>query len=256
MLIGLAGQARSGKSTLAAMLSKILSMGVAGFATPIREATYEAFAPYLSEADLTDGKDEPLPPQLGNALSNPLHRLAVSSRALRALNTTGFALPDADTEKDSSAVRDLSARLSDCTTPRDILCALGAYYRDHAGSDYWVRRFEERLGDYSCEGGLIVDDVRFPVERDWIRTAGGCLILVQRKGLRLPGSDSDVSELSLGRPTEYHYRIKARTGDLVDLLQKGVRAIGDHFVTVLTEETARWAQRNLAARGVAAINNE
>jgi hypothetical protein len=259
MLVGLAGQARSGKSTLATMLADVTGLGRAGFATPLREAAHIAFRKWLNPDHFTSGKDKPLPDNLDRGLSHTLRRLGLASQVLRTLNASGFSLelpPENSGKLEAHYTKDLSMYLDGAKTPRDILCALGTFYRNAVGPDYWVRRLEERIDRYRTEEGLILDDVRFPAEREWIRATGGCLILVQRKGLRRPPPDAHVSELSLGRASEYDYRVKAKDGDIVELLSRGIHAVGQHVLKALEVEAMAYAHvKQLGERGVAALND-
>jgi hypothetical protein len=241
------------------MLADLTGLGRAGFATPLREAAHVAFQKWLTPDHFTAGKDKPLPAALEKGLDHTLRRLGIASQALRTLNAAGFSLelpPENSTKIEGHFTKDLSMYLTGAQTPRDILCALGTFYRNAVGPDYWVRRLEERIDSYRTKEGLIIDDVRFPVEREWIRAAGGCLILVQRKGLRRPPPQAHISELSLGRPSEYDFRVRAKDGDLVDLLERGVHAIGQHVVQMLQREACAYAHaRQLRERGVAALND-
>lgn len=132
MLVGLAGQAQSGKSTLATMLADLTGLGRAGFATPLREAAHVAFQKWLTPDHFTAGKDKPLPAALEKGLDHTLRRLGIASQALRTLNAAGFSLelpPENSTKLEGHFTKDLSMYLTGAQTPRDILCAVGTFYR-------------------------------------------------------------------------------------------------------------------------------
>lgn len=59
-----------------------------------------------------------------------------------------------------------------------LLQKVGCMLRDHWDTNYWVKALERRVPD-ECRL-LIVTDMRFPNEMEWVRTQGGVTVNVQR----------------------------------------------------------------------------
>lgn len=127
ILIGLAGPARSGKSTIGGFLRDLLSVPTYALAGPIKEACNTIFGwdNRHAEGELKEVVD----PFWG-----------ISPRL--AYQTLG-------TEWGRQLIRD----------------------------DIWLRRAKMML---DASNGLIITDVRFPNEQDWLAANGGLLIHVRR----------------------------------------------------------------------------
>lgn len=64
---------------------------------------------------------------------------------------------------------------------RRFLIALGIGVREHIGWDAWVRALE-RVVDNGDPEPVVITDVRFPNEAEWIHALGGIIIRVTRPG--------------------------------------------------------------------------
>lgn len=62
---------------------------------------------------------------------------------------------------------------------RRFLIALGLGVRDHIGWDSWVRACAKVIDDDDA-GDVVITDVRFPNEADWVHAQGGIIIRVTR----------------------------------------------------------------------------
>jgi hypothetical protein len=65
-------------------------------------------------------------------------------------------------------------------TPRQAMQWLGTEFgRNLIGPDIWIRAWQAAL---PATGNVVVDDCRFPNERDAVRAAGGILVRIERPG--------------------------------------------------------------------------
>lgn len=65
----------------------------------------------------------------------------------------------------------------------------GSLAKELNGRDYWLNKWAEAWNDYKAKGytAVIVDDVRFPFEADFLRSIGGKVIRILR-----PDTDSNT----------------------------------------------------------------
>jgi len=101
------------------------------------------------------------------------------------------------TELKKDVARMLGVELDDIETNkslyRGMLQAVGCYRRDSFGADYWIKKVEQALSLFN-ENIIIITDVRFLNEAEWIKSKGGKLIRVSRvTGLK----DEHESEVAL-----------------------------------------------------------
>lgn len=91
-------------------------------------------------------------------------------------------------------------------TPRDFMIALGKLGR-YFDENYWVKM----SGLETMKGNIVLDDVRFPNEAEYIKSQGGILIRVSRyEKLNVYGKDlDDPSETSLDKYDGFDYRIES-----------------------------------------------
>lgn len=71
-------------------------------------------------------------------------------------------------------------------SPRRIMQTLGTdWAHAHAGRDVWIRSMEIRLHDAARAGmkHVVISDVRFELEAEWLRGQGGVLWRVDRPGV-------------------------------------------------------------------------
>ena len=80
---------------------------------------------------------------------------------------------------------------------RPVLQAYGESMKELFGSDYWVKRADRTWRQYAPFTTVMVcDDIRFPLEAEWIRSLGGIVVKVKRPGFE-DSSDNHVSETAI-----------------------------------------------------------
>jgi len=83
-------------------------------------------------------------------------------------------------------------------TPRQILQFMGTdVMRKHYGEDIWVKTVEKRWLESGFGEYLILSDVRFKNEADWVRDKGGYLIKINRNIEYNEEVDTHRSEIDL-----------------------------------------------------------
>jgi hypothetical protein len=77
-------------------------------------------------------------------------------------------------------------------TPRHIMQTVGTdMVRAHLGDDFWIRRVASELPQ---EGHVVISDVRFKHEADFIRSRGGLLVRIVSQSQQPGPVDLHVSE--------------------------------------------------------------
>jgi hypothetical protein len=80
---------------------------------------------------------------------------------------------------------------------RPVLQSYGESMKQLFGSDYWVKRADYTWRQYSPFTTVMVcDDIRFPLEAEWIRSLGGIVVKIHRPGFD-DSSDHHVSETAI-----------------------------------------------------------
>lgn len=79
---------------------------------------------------------------------------------------------------------------------RPVWQAYGQAVKEIHGQNYWIRRLERYLTCTRDTEYLVLTDVRFPFEADWVRGNGGYLIKLTRPIATLTNTDQHVSEQS------------------------------------------------------------
>lgn len=146
LLIGLIGQAGSGKDTVARMLCDCWArQGIEGvqlaFADPVRDLA----ASFLRDFGVRDYYRLLTDPELKNVV----------------IDAVGMS-------------------------PRRILQTLGTdWAHAHAGRDVWIKSIDIRLLDAVHAGmkHVVISDVRFELEAEWLRRQGGVLWRIERPGV-------------------------------------------------------------------------
>lgn len=76
---------------------------------------------------------------------------------------------------------------------RRLLQVLGTEaVRDRFGEEAWTKLAKKKINE--TEGPVVVTDVRFPNEADWIREHGGVVVKIERPGLQAAAPDKHRSE--------------------------------------------------------------
>jgi hypothetical protein len=196
LLIGLIGQAGSGKDTVARMLrdywvrQHAASVQLA-FADPVRDLA----ATFLR----------------GFGVRDPYRRVN-------------------DPELKNIVVDDVSM------SPRRIMQTLGTdWAHPNAGRDVWIRSLKIRLHEAVRAGmkHVVISDVRFEVEADWLRSQGGVLWRIDR-----PGMDPVLEHVSETEMAQIRsHRVIGNDGTLADL----ERTVGFELARAHYEAGLRWA---------------
>lgn len=191
LVLGLAGQARSGKDTVAAYLAKKYGFIPFSFSDRLYEEVADAFM--LDDPDsLRRAETKEVPhPQLRiarlTAGSGGSHPFANVARPLLVQ-----AYPDTFTDLDEIEM-----------SPRQVLQWWGTQYRRGQDPDYWLKQATAWLN--RMRDGVeypehrpqffVNTSVRFPNEQAWVHAQGGNVWHLRRDGLA--GVNSHVSEAPL-----------------------------------------------------------
>lgn len=177
MLIGLAGVARSGKDTAAAILERDLGVYRYAFADPIKRMLEPVFGD-----NFVTGDRERIDPISG-----------VSYR--RLMQTLG-------TEWGRNVQADLWTRVAK---------AKWEWVKDGCPVDYKQGIVENvMLGAFSEFKGMVISDVRFDNEAEWIRREGGIIVHIERPDTEQVGITGHASEAGL---TKLPYDLVVRNDD-------------------------------------------
>ena len=80
---------------------------------------------------------------------------------------------------------------------RPVLQSYGEAIKQLFGSDYWVKRAGHTWKQYAPFTTIMVcDDIRFPLEAEWIRSLGGIVVKIHRPGFE-DSPDLHVSETAI-----------------------------------------------------------
>lgn len=122
-------------------------------------------------------------------------------------------------------------------TPREILQYFGTEIARHYDHDFWVRRMALELTgrsnsgvEYTAEDTVIITDVRFQNEADYIQSSGGYIIHLTRPGycgkVGIKDHESEKAELDFWNFSQgdRYYAID-NTGTLDDLFAKVDEAV-------------------------------
>ncbi|RMG24170.1 MAG: hypothetical protein D6732_24030 [Methanobacteriota archaeon] len=131
-------------------------------------------------------------------------------------------------------------------SPRRMLQILGTEVaRTHFGEDFWIRRLVKEIQSQGIDNNadfILITDVRFDNEADFIRENGGRIVFLRREGVLQGQSANHASEAG----------VVLRDGDFVinnnsslDALKKSTTNIGSLFA-----EYKRTHDEKLAAPGV------
>jgi len=193
IIIGLAGRAQSGKSSLAAALETIGAQR-RSFAGPLRELCYKLWPEW---GTITFGANK------DHEFAEPF---CFSGSTLNAMSATlvrevfdGRCSSRGDRDNLFRRLAEQLAIKGDIISGRDALQWVGCLFRDHVDADWWINRFEDNLTD---SGMVVVDGMRFANERACVRARGGILALIERHAAVSTAGDH-ISETSLGTREDY-----------------------------------------------------
>jgi len=177
-LIGICGHAGSGKDTLAEGIAQMDVYFVYHFADPIKAAINVMFGFGPAHWENRDWKEEPIP-WLGMFMDREY------------CDKHGI---------DRAAVGETMR-----SSPRSLAQKLGTEFgREMIDKDIWLKIAQQKFAkvDQSAQMqggrivglGMIIPDVRFSNEAQWIRDAGGLLLEVVRPGQDIISENSHASE--------------------------------------------------------------
>lgn len=203
-LIGIAGHAGSGKDTVAAYISETFTdTYVESFAAPLKEAAAHAFGIPLIEFQEPESKEKI------NGYWGVSPRMIAQFVGTELFRENIWKLLPADAQ------------------------------------DFWIRRMFGRLsgecrhdedGAYCAGDNIVIPDVRFPNEVDFILSNGGILVSLFRDGadgkVGIPEHASEQS-LTTSFQQEGCYQL-ANNGTIEDLTTQVHAIITDHFGTTMT----------------------
>ena len=70
-----------------------------------------------------------------------------------------------------------------CVSSRELLCSLGTDWgRNFLGQDVWVKFLELRANQLDPDCTIIIDDLRFNNEAEWVLQNGGIVFKLTREG--------------------------------------------------------------------------
>jgi hypothetical protein len=156
------------------------------------------------------------------------------ARELKALAMEHFGLTPEQTDGPFKEFIDLRFN----KTPREILIAMGGFYRS-IDKDYWVKRVKKAIlaTPQAQTQKAVISDVRFINEADWIKSHSGYVIRLER-AVELTGEPlNDPSEMELDN---YSFDIRFPESTNVDM--KDLRAIAK----VVDEKTSVWQALKIA----------
>jgi hypothetical protein len=221
-LIGLSGKKRSGKDTSGKFLSEITGSRTYALAYPIKAICSEMFG--LTQEDL-DGETKEMVQTFKikdwreNILyfSNkhfPEYRSPFSDDELCDLfyKTVLYPCLVSENEKSQTAIVKLS--------PRKIMQYFGTEFGRKMDGDLWIKLAHR---EFEAWGSLIVTDVRFDNEAQWIRDNNGVVVKVVNDRIS-SNSDSHVSERGVNR--EFISYTIENNGSLEEL-RNGMEVLAD-----------------------------
>lgn len=100
--------------------------------------------------------------------------------AIREMLKAGFQLTDAHFER---PLKNEPLEIFGGKSPRDLMKPLGTEWgREMIWDKLWITRIANQVGDYLGAGfNVIITDVRFDNEAEWIRSNGGVIWHIDRK---------------------------------------------------------------------------
>jgi len=103
-------------------------------------------------------------------------------------------------------------------SPRRAMQKVGGMFRQHVSNDFWIYAVKSRIGWLVEQGkDIVVSDLRFINELNYIRQMDGKIVKVNRSGII--HNDGDKSETELDIVTSWDYVLE-NIGDLQELYEK------------------------------------
>jgi hypothetical protein len=188
MIISLSGNKRCGKDTVANFLVKQFSFKKIALADPLREICSKVF-----EIPLSTFLDDELKEK---AFQYPVSLTESDLGHIEAIieNEWGFNLTD---YQHSAMLEHVGVTFAH---PRQILQYVGTeLIRGCIDDNIFLKLADKRIT--STDANVVLSDVRFKVERDWAKSKGALMCLINRPSK--VKVDTHVSENDLGDESEY-----------------------------------------------------
>lgn len=187
MIISLSGKARHGKDSVADVLvrnHKYVKMSLAG---PLRYMCSQVFS--IDESDFTDdNKKEKL-------FTHPVRLSEEHIGLMLSVIENDFKM-SVSPESKEALVKQVGLEFKH---PRHLLQLVGTdLIRDCVDKEFWLKVADQKLENLA---DVVVADVRYKNERDWLKSKGALMCFVQRPTLQK--TDGHISENDLGNESDY-----------------------------------------------------
>jgi len=154
------------------------------------------------------------------------------ARALKNMVKRDFGLSSSETDghlKEAPFLDTVAFKRQDGSpmTPRDLMMSYGQYFRS-IDPNYWIKGLFEDAGVQDNDK-VVISDVRFKNEADYIRRYGGYLIRINRPSdLNIYKSEiTDISETDLDDYNRWNYYLPEEDNiTLENLYYFGARVVG------------------------------
>lgn len=204
MIIGIAGEKKHGKDTVANYLVERYQFNKIAFANKLRKICSNAFP----NVDFYDEANKETPFQI------PIKNNWQHVDSILAQMEGDYLLTEDQTLRISGAMYIKNT----FTSVRDILQFIGTdVLRNLVDPDYHFNSVARVIT--STPVNHVISDVRFPNERIGLKNLNALTILVQRPSMERDASSGHASENSLGSPADYDVVI-VNDGTLEDLYAK------------------------------------
>lgn len=192
-LIGLAGEARAGKSSAAGFLCNELGFETYGLAQPIKDMICALF-------NWDDRHREGSLKEVEVEVAMNRRALSDAWAAWRMEELVGFNIADHIKFRELVSIlfQDKTAETGPIISPRRAFQLFGTEYGRGLRPTIWLDIAKRKLDELPEESGLVIADIRFPNEHRWISYSGGFLVHVRRKGSQhIIGGPEHESEAGL-----------------------------------------------------------
>jgi hypothetical protein len=209
MLISLSGTKRSGKDTIADVLVKEFKYTKVAFADSLRELCTKVFD--LSEnMFIDDDKKEA-------RFITPIRLDEEHLGLMLSIIENDWKIPVSKESKDKMLLK----VGKEMTYPRQILQYVGTeVVRDCIDPDFWIKALERRIDGLA---DVVIADARLKNERDWAKSRGALLCIVQRPNFIKQDSHRSENEL------EDNYQIVFNNDDTLTRFQIEVGAFFNSY---------------------------
>jgi len=112
-------------------------------------------------------------------------------------------------------------------SPRDLKRTLGTEWgRNLVHPDIWLDIMKDRVANQdSCYDGVVIDDVRFDNEAQWIKDAGGVLIRLERPEAEGEVALTHASDRGLTVEPDYVFRVRETPEQTLGMVERRLMGI-------------------------------